>query len=300
MESGPKNYKKKDLTSRRGQGGGPSSKVNAHQWEQWREVLQAQPIQHWTRQQLAAVLRDLTGVGYSNSHFCGLLRHQQGLYYYKPRPQDYRRKDGAEEQLRARIQATFDALQVMGHDLLRVKWGFADEVAAQLHTNNRRFWALEPHLSRVVNTDRSTQSFFGFYGINATSALVDLTDGTLESIQQALLAVKQQQQACDALVIFWDNARSHTALETWGWERQIYFVPLPTYSPDLNPIEKVWKSVKRWVNAHHYIRNLAELGRLFRAGFDGFKDQLTFTSSWWALYADQLSWYRPIFDSTTL
>lgn len=113
-----------------------------------------------------------------------------------------------------------------------VKWGFADEVAAQLHSNNARFWAFEPHLSRVVNTDRGSQSFFGFYGINAASHLVDLADGKMESIQQALLAVKAQQTDCQALVVFWDNARSHKCLETWGWERRIFFVPLPPYSPE--------------------------------------------------------------------
>ncbi len=67
------------------------------------------------------------------------------MYYYKPRPCDYRRADDAEEQLRSRIEATFDALQAMGYDLEQVKWGFADEVAAQLHSNNARFWAFEPH-----------------------------------------------------------------------------------------------------------------------------------------------------------
>ncbi|MGM9511655.1 hypothetical protein ACS5NO_28220 [Larkinella sp. GY13] len=71
-----------------------------------------------------------------------------------------------------------------------------------MQSNNARFWAFEPHVSRVVNTDRGSQSFFGFYGINAVSHLVDLADGKMESIQQALLAVKAQQTDCTALVVF--------------------------------------------------------------------------------------------------
>lgn len=219
------------------------------------------------------------------------------MYYYKPRPCDYRRADDAEEQLRSRIEATFDALQAMGYDLEQVKWGFADEVAAQLHSNNARFWAFEPHLSRVVNTDRGSQSFFGFYGINAVSHLVDLANGKLEAIQQALLAVKAQQIDCAALVVFWDNARTHKSLETWGWERRIFFVSLPTYSPDLNPIEQVWKSVKRWLNQTQFVKELTDLGHLFQAGFAQVKDQLSFTTSWWETYQEQLPWYRPIFES---
>lgn len=260
--------------------------------------MQRQPVRHWTSQQLAEVFERLSGTRYSPSYWCGLLRHQQGMYYYKPRPRDYRRADDAEEQLRSRMAATFDALQAMGYDPQKVRWGFADEVAAQLHSNNARFWAFEPHLSRVVNTDRGSQSFFGFYGVNAVSHLVELANGKIEAIQQALLAVKAQQEDCQALVVFWDNARTHKSLETWGWERRIYFVPLPTYSPDLNPIERVWKSVKRWLNQTQFVKELADMSRLFQAGFAQVKDQLSFTDSWWEKYQEQLSCYRPIFDSS--
>jgi hypothetical protein len=38
----------------------------------------------------------------------------------------------------------------------------------------------------VVNIDRGSQSFFGFYGINPVSHLVDLADGKMDAIQQAL------------------------------------------------------------------------------------------------------------------
>jgi hypothetical protein len=93
---------------------------------------------------LSSLLVCATVIAIGRGRPCGsLVRHQQGMYYYKPRPCDYRRADDAEEQLRARIQATFDALQAMGYDLQQVKWGFADEVAAQLHSNNARFWAFD-------------------------------------------------------------------------------------------------------------------------------------------------------------
>jgi putative transposase len=285
------------LTSRRGQGGGPAPQVGTERWEAWREHLQGQQAQHWTSEQLAEVFEQFTGVRYSPGHWCGLLRHQQGMYYYKPRPRDYRRADDAQQQLRTRIQATFDALWAMGYQPGQVGWGFADEVAAQLHSNNARFWAFEPNLSRVVNTDRGSRSFFGFYGVNAQSHLAELADGKVESIKQALLEVKARQTDCQALVIFWDNASTHKCLETWGWERRIFFVPLPTYSPQLNPIEQVWKSVKRWLNQTQFVKKLDELGPLFRQGFAQFKDQLSFTASWWEKYHEDLSWYHPIFES---
>lgn len=300
MEPRAPRAKKKGLTSQRGQGGGASVRVKETVWDRWRTHLQTQPVQHWTADELARVFVELGGVRYSHSHWSYLLREQQGMYFYKPRPRDYRRSEDAPEQLADRIEATFDALQAMGYDLERVRWGFADETAAQLHSNNARFWAFQPGLSRVVNTDRGSQSFFGFYGMNACSHLVALSDGKRERIQEALLAVKAAQTDCDALVVFWDNASTHKALQSWGWERRIFFVLIPVYSPDLNPIEKVWKSVKRCLNQSHFVNQLDELTTCFEEGFSRVKAQLSFAHSWWEQYQGKLSWYSPIFNSSTL
>ena len=216
--------KKKALTSQRGLGGGTSMRVQEPVWDSWRTHLQTQPVKHWTADELAQVFVERGGVQYSPSYWSHLLREREGMYFYKPRPRDYHHWERAPEQLADRIEATFNALQAMGYDLERVRWGFADETAAQLYSNNARFWASEPVLSRTVNTDRGSQSFFGFYGINDCSHLRVLSNGKSESIQQALLAVKAAQTDCDALVVFWDNASTHKALETWGWERRIFFV----------------------------------------------------------------------------
>lgn len=299
MEPTATRPKKKALTSRRGQGGGATVRVKESVWDSWRTHRQTQPVQHWTADELARVFVEKGGVRYSHSHWSHLLREREGMYFYKPRPRDYRRLENAPERLADRIEATFDALQAMGYDLARVRWGFADETAAQLHGNNARFWAFEPGLSRVVNTDRGSQSFFGFYGINACSHLVALSSGKSKSIQEALVEVKAAQTDCAALVVFWDNASTHKALETWGWERRIFFVSVPPYSPDLNPIEKVWKSTKRWVNQTQFVKQLDELVKYFQEGFDQVKDRLSFADSWWEQYQDKLSWYSPIFNSTT-
>jgi len=48
-----------------------------------------------------------------------------------------------------------------------------------------------------------------------------------------------------------DNFRSHHAIETREFARKehIELVYLPPYSPDLNPIEYIWKRIKRIVSA---------------------------------------------------
>ena len=221
------------------------------------------------------------------------------MYYYKPQPEDYRKNEMADSQLNDRIMATFDALQAMGKDPAKIAWGFADEVAAQLHSNNARFWSFQPYLPRKVNTSLSSQSFFGFYALQGNSYLTVLSQGKTADIQKALLEVKQAHSQYQALVIFWDNAATHRALQTWAWERQIYLIAIPPYSPDLNPIERVWKSVKRWVNQTQFVKEIKDLVPLFQEGFNRFKNSPSFTNGWWLKYADRLPWYSAIFDSNT-
>lgn len=45
---------------------------------------------------------------------------------------------------------------------------------------------------------------------------------------------------------------------------RLVLVPLPTYSPNLNPIEPVWKSWKRWSIVNRVFPDLATLQRAFR------------------------------------
>ena len=127
------------------------------------------------------------------------------------------------------------------------------------------------------------------------------SNGNTKRIQDALVEVKAAQADCDALVLFWDNASTHKRLETWGWERRIFFVSVPPYSPDLNLIEEVWKSTRRWVNQtapadRQFVNQLDALVKYFQEGFNRVKGQLSFADSWWELYQDKLSWYSSHFQ----
>ena len=53
-----------------------------------------------------------------------------------------------------------------------------------------------------------------------------------------------------------DGARYHTSTETQAFFTQhaarLQIVQLPTYSPDYNPIEKLWKKIKQQDTHLHY------------------------------------------------
>lgn len=57
-------------------------------------------------------------------------------------------------------------------------------------------------------------------------------------------------------------------------------VDIPAYSPDLNPIERVWKSCKRWTSLQGFCEKKTRLAEFFREAFDIHKVQKSFAKGW--------------------
>jgi putative transposase len=84
------------------------------------------------------------------------------------------------------------------------------------------------------------------------------------------------------IVVILDNFRSHHAKKTEQcaadcvWHRAGLS---PPYSPDLNPLEFIWKSIKR-VISQTFIVDLTHLKRLIRKHFEEFSSRLSFAHGW--------------------
>jgi putative transposase len=59
----------------------------------------------------------------------------------------------------------------------------------------------------------------------------------------------------------------------------IELVFLPPYSPDLNPIEYIWKSIKR-VISDRFVKNLEDMRMIIARSFLDFSEKLSFARSW--------------------
>jgi len=84
----------------------------------------------------------------------------------------------------------------------------------------------------------------------------------------------------DFCFIIWDNASSHTTPMLWPflWEYQdrLAMVPLPTYSPHLNLIERLWRLMRDQITRSHFYSSFQELsealvGGLTRLPFERFQ-----------------------------
>ncbi len=121
-----------------------------------------------------------------------------------------------------------------------------------------RAWRVStsPGLSERLN-------WYGAYDFTHGQCLI-WEDGPCDGMATCdfLLRVVQWRQALGKpIVVIWDNAPCHVAKVVQGHaaELGVELVPLPGYSPDLNPIERLWDWMREEVTRHHCHASLKEL-----------------------------------------
>jgi transposase len=83
------------------------------------------------------------------------------------------------------------------------------------------------------------------------------------------------------IVLILDNFRSHRANDSiqCAEECGIKLVFLPPYSPDLNPIEFIWKSIKR-VISRSFISDIGAMRKIISEKFMDYASRFSFAKSW--------------------
>lgn len=135
--------------------------------------------------------------------------------------------------------------------------------------------------------------------INKTNSLNPHKSANIEEIQKNLIVEKlESSELKDKLdnqpriVLIADNYTVHraTLVKKACEVLNITIVLLPTNSPHLNPIEQVWKSIKKYLS-QFYLDNLDEMERLFVNEFYRIVDNNTFYNKWLLKFLDDLDYY---------
>lgn len=244
------------------------------------EHLHTLPQAHFTRPQMAQLLLKQTGIGYAEGYLPVVLR-QLGLVCHKPRPRDLRRDEQAPQRLIERLRATFDGLVALGYDLGRVGLGFADESSPQLSANTARLWSLGA-APRRVNTAKERANTFGYFALQGNDYCQALANSSAQSFIELLPALRQANADYDAVVLIWDNLPAHKTapVEAAARQHQIYLVNNVAYAPDLNPIEGVWKGLKRRVSQRGMIESVAQLRALIDTWFYELTQSASLARDW--------------------
>jgi transposase len=121
----------------------------------------------------------------------------------------------------------------------------ADESRFGLHTQSRRCWALRGH--RVVIPQQQRYEWEFVYGalevVAGGAEFRFMPSVSLEFSRSFLEQIANSDPRAEHVVI-WDQAGFHPRAEDAGLPARIHLLPLPAYSPELNPIEGLWDQVQ--------------------------------------------------------
>ena len=121
---------------------------------------------------------------------------------------------------------------------------------------------------------------FGLYAINGESVVDFKGDSKKESVCEFLEKIRQKNPD-KTIIIILDNFRSHWTEKTRRKARNLNIIPvsLPPYSPDLNPIEQIWRAIKR-VLSPLFIKTLDELKEVISKSFYELTQRTSFAEKW--------------------
>lgn len=156
-----------------------------------------------------------------------------------------------------------------------------DEVHFQQHGSRCRMW-IPPEIKDPILFHAPTRKSVGYFGA------VRLRDGKFlfrreagrfnaETFFQFLLVFRQASSNPQRrVVVISDNARYHKAVahRDWREEHAAEFALdfLPPYSPELNPIERVWKLTRRLCLHNRYFNALEDVVTAVEEQFNKWTD----------------------------
>jgi transposase len=125
--------------------------------------------------------------------------------------------------------------------------GFIDEACREANDNTQRVWSFKKPVKRVAV--RVKTHVIGFYAINGKSILSFPERQRATDICDFLNDIRKSNPQGKIAIIL-DNFKSHHAriVKETAKMLNMCLIFLPPYSPDLNPIEFIWKSIKKQVS----------------------------------------------------
>lgn len=260
-------------------GGGRPPKLDKNRKEQLKENLKTKD--NWLTSEVRALIRKEFDVDYSERNVARILK-DFGMHYAKPYPQDYRKPENATEILGDRLK---DALKGSNDEFIL---GFIDEASPQTTDNKQRFWSFGK--SRIIkNTTKYKANTFGFYPMNGKEVIDFKERSKSHDVCEFLRRIREKNPK-KHIIAFLDNARSHIAQQTRAFAESlnITLVFLPVYSPELNPIEFIWKSIRRKIS-RILIKSIWSFKETIRTTFHYLAKKRSYMVGWLQTFQDILS-----------
>ena len=213
----------------------------------------------WSSQLLQHLIQRTFGVLYSRHYICQLL-HNLGFSYQKARfVSDHLDEQARRDWLSITWPQLFEQAQQSGAMML-----FADEASFAQWGSLSYTWAPRGHQPTVKTTGKPKGSkVFGAIEYRTGRFFSQAIEARFSSAtyQQFLTSILTQTQ--QPLILIHDGARYHTSAAMKQFyqthQHRLRVVQLPSYSPDYNPIEYLWKKLKAGATHNQYFPAFEDL-----------------------------------------
>lgn len=210
---------------------------------------------HLSTQSVIKFVNEQFGIQYSSSGMRDVL-HRLGYEYKKPKLVPGNPDLDAQEEF-IKYYESFMQTKPTDAEVL-----FLDAVHPEHNTMAAYGWIRRGEKKELkTNSGRQRLNLHG--AINAETHEVTVIESPTvdkDSTLQLFEIIKQKYFYASTIYLILDNARYHYSKEVQEWlqGKNIKLVFLPTYSPNLNLIERLWKFFKKKVLYNQYYENVKE------------------------------------------
>lgn len=256
--------------------GGRPPRLKGEDLDHLRKLLRERGF--WTTKEVKLLIREEFGVQLSCDQVRRILSEKLRMRFGKPYPRDHRRPQDAEERLEKALEKALKELEAYGEEEIGI--GFVDESSPQTTANTARVWSFE-RPTIIKNTERLKANAIGVYPLRGKAVIHFGEDSREETFIEFLKVFRKENPHYKAIILILDNFKTHLSrrVREEAGKLGIKLVYLPPYSPDLNPIEFIWKSIKRIISLT-FIKGLDELHKLIKKWFLQLAQELSFADAW--------------------
>ena len=241
------------LLKKKGQG--RKSKLTDSEWEEIGKVIGKR--NDWMLPEIAYLIKENYGVEYSFAHLERLLKKKLNAHYAKPYTKDYRQSPYYKQSFHLKLNPIFNKYQLK-YDIstgnifnMDTKEPFHifsfDESTFQFTPNNVKFWALVKPMIEKDTTIFKCKAMGAYALTPHSNDHIEFVENQKSETLVKYLENLRDKNPEGVILLLIDNFIAHKTdmVLNKAEELNIKLCYLPTYSPQLQPIEKIWKDNKR-------------------------------------------------------
>ena len=198
----------------------------------------------WTTKAVHKYIKKTSNISYSHRQVRNIL-HYMGCTCVKLRPRNRKASKKAQEQFKItfidKIQEYIDK---------KFKVFFLDESVFQVKPYITYGWFLKGIKPVVKYTHKKKEKYKVLAALSKDDFFYQFTEENFNSDVFKKFLLKLLEKFGDIVIVV-DQAKYHTSYEMQAFyqehQEHLHVVYFPSYSPEVNPTEQVWRKVKQWL-----------------------------------------------------